>query len=250
MKSAKSVSAIPITALCFALLAPCRVSGQIMSGELRDAAGTAPVPLHEVRLVRVTGATSVVVDSLHTNTKGRFEFSQFGAGVYQLRVGPRNMEYLDAQMDTIVAGDVTFRVVRLPAAFWEVDVPITIDVSVVDAKFDIGGRGPAYPTSAFRQGLNGLVLAFVTVGTDGRVSQPDIRSTDKLFTPAAREWLSRLRMLPASRGAIAIPQTMCLQIMFLVGSNARVLPKVTSMPDLTANAEERALAPIDRGSMR
>jgi protein TonB len=65
---------------------------------------------------------------------------------------------------------------------------------------------PSYPPQLMRTGVEGITVVKVLIGTDGRVKQVAIVSTDDpLFADATeRQALRRWRFLPATRDGIAV----------------------------------------------
>ena len=216
-------------------------AAQVISGEVYDASGVAPVPVFSVRLIRMAKGAEQVVDSVRTDTRGRFQFTLSGGGVFRLSVGPREGEFRDAQVDTIADGDVLIRRVLVPLAFFDASKAVLGGSATVDVQFISGMRGPTYPSSEREAGRTGAAMALFTVQTTGTLTNVVVRGSNPALALAVSRWLSRFRMQPALDGGIPVSQRVCLEFRFMLSNDPTRLPKGGATFALEADDAERAL---------
>ncbi len=218
---------------------------QVIAGELFDARGTAPLAGALIRLVAIAPGGERLVDSTRSDGKGRFRFERATDGMYRLLVGRAGREYRDPQVDTLTVGDVVVRHIDLPAAF--ADAASSDAVANSDAEKDariVGGVSVRYPRDAFAAGKNGAVIALLQVTESGRIARdptPQVRGTEPVFAREVEQQLHRLQLAPAMRGGLPVAQRICIQFVFIRTATPQRLPNVTTIPDLAASDEDRAL---------
>jgi TonB family protein len=81
--------------------------------------------------------------------------------------------------------------------------PMVLDESYV-RKRRIAGQDPAYPPRAESKGIEGIVVARVTIDTKGRVSQCVFLRTDPAFEQAVRKAITSWRFTPHVVGGDAV----------------------------------------------
>jgi len=225
------------------LIATPSAGAQVISGELFEAGGVLPIGGALIRLAMQTPSSERIVDSTRSDAKGRFRFERAVEGAYRLLVGRAGREYRDPQVDTLAAGDIALRRINLPAAFADAaasddNVDVDVDVRLT------GGVTVRYPPDAYGAGKNGAVIVLLQVSDGGRMVRdpaPQVRGTDPVFAREVEQRLSRLQFTPAQRGGTSVTQRVCLQFVFVRTATPQRLPKVTTIPDLAASDEERAL---------
>ena len=182
--------------------------GQLIGGEVNDEKTGVPLVGFTVFLHRLTGESSVIMDSIRTDPKGFFQFVVRDTGSYQLTFGfhsellARGPKETIATDTTVVARRYLVPLTRLSEekAFYEFEVE--------QPALAIAGRGaPKYPPDLRSANVEGRVVATFVVDTTGRAERTTFRalqSTHPAFTQAVREALPQMRFIPATIAGIRV----------------------------------------------
>jgi TonB family protein len=182
--------------------------GQLIGGEVNDEKTGVPLGAFSVFLHRLTGDSSVVIDSIKTDPKGFFQFVVRDTGTYQLAFGFQSEMLARGPKETIatdtavVARRYLVPLTRLgeERAFYEFQVE--------KPALAISGRGsPKYPADLKSANIEGRVVASFVVDTSGRAERATFRalqSTHPGFTQAVREALPQMRFVPATVAGIRV----------------------------------------------
>ena len=116
---------------------------------------------------------------------------------------------------------------RPPVSFGDIPGPIAdplpprADPVLTSARLDpryAGALQPAYPSGAIRNGIEGVAIVKVLIGTDGRVKEvQSIRADDPDFLAATRKQaLAKWRFVPATRDGVAIESWREMTVRFVL----------------------------------
>lgn len=190
------------------LLVPLSCMAQSISGVVYDPDGSV-VPNARVMLMR----DYVKQKEIKSGETGEFAFPGLQPGIYQLQV---KQERLSLFQQTVMLGGEPERVYAvLPLARESESVQINArpasgvrkSESSVSKSVRLGGNvepakplqplRPAYPASAVARGVEGSVVLYATIRTDGAVSDPIVlESPDPDLEKEALQTASKLRYQP------------------------------------------------------
>ncbi len=208
------------------LLVPLGCIGQSISGVVYDADGSV-VPNARVMLMQ----DYVKQSESRSGDSGEFVFAGLQPGVYQLQVKQERFSLFQQTVRLGSESERVYAVLPLARESESVQVHATPSSGVRKSEKSMsktarpGGKvepaqglqpfRPAYPTSAAARGVEGSVVLYATIRTDGTVSDPIVlESPDSDLEKEGLQAASKLRYQPMKLNGHPVPCQVTIVIDF------------------------------------